>query len=231
VIRTKGLAVLGLLLLADGARAQVDEDELGAWYMYLWNVRLEDSRLGFQGDVQHRNWDRGGDLEQLLIRGGLAWRPENRRGTYTFGLAHITSGAYGTSDAKSREERLYQEALLPQVLGRRVQLTHRIRFEQRWVDGQDFRTRLRYFFGLNYPFKSDTLGAGVWYLAFYNELFANLEHDIGDGRRVDTFDRNRLYLAAGYGLSDSLRMQVGYMRQKTDALSKGQFQLSFLQAF
>lgn len=229
--RTGPIAGLAAALCAAAANAQVDEDALGAWYMYLWSAPFEESRLGFQGDVQHRNWNGGGDLEQLLIRGGLAWRPENRRATYTFGAAHIVSGEFGPSGEKAREDRLYQEALLPQLLGRRTHLTHRIRYEQRWVDGQDFRTRLRYFFGLNYPFGSDTLGRGVWYLSFYNELFVNLESDIGDGRSVDAFDRNRVYLAAGYGLRDALRIQFGYMHQQTDNIGKGQLQLSLLQTF
>ena len=55
------------------AAAQVDEDQLGAWYMYFWGTRFNDSQWGLQGDVQYRNWDLGGDLEQLLIRGGLPY--------------------------------------------------------------------------------------------------------------------------------------------------------------
>lgn len=53
--------------------SQIDEDQIGAWYMYFWNTRIEGSNFGFQGDAQHRNWDSGGDLEQLLLRGGLTW--------------------------------------------------------------------------------------------------------------------------------------------------------------
>ncbi len=49
----------------------------GAWYMYFFNAPFEGSQWGLQGDVQYRNWDLGGDLEQLLIRGGLTWRPKS----------------------------------------------------------------------------------------------------------------------------------------------------------
>jgi hypothetical protein len=106
-------------------------------------------------------------------------------------------------------------------VGRKLFLTHRFRFEQRWVDNQNFRARLRYFFGLNVPLNQDTLGAGATYLAFYNELFVNLNQDIGNNRRVDPFDRNRLYLALGYSLRDNLRIQLGYMHQQTDTNGKG----------
>jgi hypothetical protein len=231
MVRTKGLVGLVLLLAAHAAAAQVDEDQTGAWYMYFWNTTLENSRFGFQGDVQHRNWDIGGDLEQLLIRGGGTWQPEGSRNRYTLGYAHITSGVFGASGAKSREDRLYQEALIPQTLGRKVYLTHRFRLEQRWVDNQDFRNRARYFFGLNYPFNQDTLGRGAIYLAFYNELFVNLERDIGEGRRVDYFDRNRLYLAAGWSATDRMRLQFGYMHQQTDSIGKGQLQIGLFHTF
>ena len=50
---------------------EVDEDQLGAWYMYFFNVKFDDSQWGVQGDLQYRAWDWGSDMEQLLLRGGL----------------------------------------------------------------------------------------------------------------------------------------------------------------
>jgi hypothetical protein len=158
----------------------------------------------------------------------LTWKPSGGPVQYTFGAAHITSEPFGPRGDATREKRLYQEASIPQRVGRKLFLTHRFRFEQRWVDNQNFRARLRYFFGLNVPLNQDTLGAGATYLAFYNELFVNLNQDIGNNRRVDPFDRNRLYLALGYSLRDNLRIQLGYMHQQTDTIGKGQLQLSFL---
>ncbi len=219
------------LAFSPAANAQIDEGETGAWYMYLWNTTLDNSNFGFQGDVQHRNWDLGGDLEQLLIRAGATWSPEDSATTYTLGLAHITSGAYGRDNSKSRERRVYQEALIPQLAGSRLYLTHRFRLEQRDVDGQDFRNRFRYFLAANYPVNQDTLAQGAVYLSFYNELFVNLDRDIGGGRRVDSFDRNRTYLALGYSLTDSVRLQIGYMHQETDNLGKGQLQFNLFHRF
>jgi hypothetical protein len=218
-------------LLPLSAFAQIDEDELGAWYTYAWNATFEQRRIGFQGDVQYRNYDLVGDLEQLLLRAGVSFRINEGRALYTAGLAHITTGAYGDGSATTGEKRLYQEALIPGRVGRKVYLTQRFRFEQRWVDRQDFRTRLRYFFGLNVPLNQDTLGRGATYLSYYNELFVNLETDIGHGRRVDHFDRNRAYLAIGRSLRDDLRLQMGYMFQQTESVGKGQLQLNFIQTF
>ncbi len=225
------LVLFPISFFVSSVQAQIDEDQLGAWYMYFWNTKFSNSNFGLQGDIQHRNWDRGGDLEQLLIRGGLTWSPENSDNTYTLGYANIESGTFGSSNSSSREHRIYQEALIPQRLGSRVYLSHRLRLEQRDVDGQDRRNRFRYFIGLNYPFNQDSLGKGAIYLSLYNELFVNLEQSIGNNRSVDYFDRNRSYVALGYSLSDDVRLQFGYMHQETDNLGKGQLQFNLFHRF
>lgn len=213
------------------ALAQVDEDQVGAWYMYFFNAPFDNSKWGLQGDVQYRNWDLGGDLEQLLLRGGLTYRPASANVMFTLGYANITSGAFGDSNDTTNEDRIYQEALLPQKLGTKVYLRHRFRYEQRWVDNQDFRTRFRYALFMDVPLNGDSLGKGAWYFAFYNEVFLNGQRDIGNGREVEVFDRNRTYAALGYSLSDTLRLQGGYMHQYGDTVQKGQIQLSLHQAF
>lgn len=225
------LVMIGLSLIAQPLCAQVDEDDTGAWYMYFFNAPAKTSQWGLQGDVQYRNWDLGGDLEQLLLRGGLTWRPKSNDAMFTLGYANITSGEFGASSETITENRIYQEALLPQKISERFYLRHRFRFEQRWVDKQDFRTRFRYAIFIDVPLNNTSIKKGVWYLAFYDEIFLNGQRDIGDGRTVEIFDRNRLYGALGYGLSDKVRLQGGYMHQYSNNISKGQFQLSLHQTF
>lgn len=220
-----------VLASAPPAKAQVDEDQVGAWYMYFFNKSLEGSQWGFQGDAQYRNWDLGGDLEQLLLRGGVTYRPQNANVLLTFGYANITSGVFGGSNDTTREDRVYQEALLPHRVGERLYLRHRFRFEQRWVDNQDFRTRFRYALFADIPLNSDSITEGTYYLSLYNELFINGERDIGDGRSVDTYDRNRTYAALGYALGDRLRIQGGYMYQHSNSVEKGQLQISLHHSF
>lgn len=220
-----------LLAVCVPVSAQVDEDQVGAWYMYFFAATFGDGPWGVQGDAQYRNWDLLGDLEQLLLRGGLTYRPRSADVLFTLGYANITTGAFGDSSATTGEDRIYQEVLLPQKVGSRVYLRHRFRYEQRWVENQDFRTRFRYGLFVDVPLNGTQIGRGSWYLAFYNEVFLNGERDIGDGREVETFDRNRLYGAVGYGLADRLRMQFGYMHQYTSAVAKGQLQLSLHHSF
>lgn len=206
--------------------AQVNGDKLGAWYMYFWNTSFTESHFGLQGDVQYRNWNVLGDLEQLLLRGGVTYSPAEMDIKFTAGYGHITTGTYGDSKITFFESRIYQEALLPHKLSNRFLLIHRFRYEQRWVESQDFRTRFRYNLFLNVPLNQPNLNRSSIYLAFYNELFINGERSIGDGRSVELFDRNRFYSGVGYGLTASLRIQLGFMEQTTAAYGKGQFQLS-----
>lgn len=205
----------------------VDEDQLGIWYMYFVNKSFKDSRFGLQGDYQFRFWNVGtNDLEQILLRTGATFRPANANILFTLGYANITTGTFGDSDETVLEHRVYQEALFPQKLGERFLLNHRLRYEQRWVEGQDFRTRYRYNLFLNVPFNNTSLQKNTLYLALYNEIFINGQTDIGDNRTVQYFDRNRTYLGLGYNILDNLRVQGGWMKQTTVNWSKGQLQLS-----
>ncbi|MEM6878515.1 MAG: DUF2490 domain-containing protein [Bacteroidota bacterium] len=221
--------LLSSVLLLIGSRVQaqqVDEDRLGAWYMYFYNTTFGNSQFGWQGDAQFRFWDFGSDLEQILIRNGLTFQPKDSGIKFTLGYASITSGVPGDNSETSHENRIYQEALFSNKIGSRFLLTHRFRYEQRWVADQDLRTRYRYMLFLNIPFNKTDLSKGAIYLALYNELFINGQRDIGNGRSVEIFDRNRTYLGLGHSLSDRLRVQLGWMNQTTDAWAKGQAQFS-----
>lgn len=63
------------LLFPKLREAQTNEDKLGAWYMYFFNTPFKESSWGIQGDIQYRNWNIAGDLEQLLLRGGITYTP------------------------------------------------------------------------------------------------------------------------------------------------------------
>ena len=210
-------------------QAQINEDKLGAWYMYFFDTTFKESQWGFQGDVQYRNWDIGGDLEQLLLRGGLTYTPKSVNIKFTLGYGNVTTGQYGSSNATTTESRIYQEALFPVQFGNRFYTNHRFRYEQRWVENQDLRTRYRYNLFLNIALNKAAMEKNTLYLAIYNELFINGQRDIGNGNSVAVFDRNRFYVALGYLIKKGLKVQFGMMRQTTNSWSKNQLQLSLHQ--
>ena len=225
------LLLVGLSFFSRYVYAQPDEDQMGAWYMYFFNTTFNDSPWGVQGDVQFRNWNIAGDLEQLLLRGGVTYKPENANIKFTLGYGNITTGWFGSDNSTTGESRIYQEALISVQFGNRFYTNHRFRFEQRFVEDQDFRTRYRYNLFLNIPLNKTSLENGAVYLALYNELFINGQREIGDNRTVELFDRNRFYTALGYVLKEGLRVQLGVMNQTTDNWSKNQLQASIHHKF
>ena len=209
--------------------AQINEDKTGAWYMYFFNTTIKESPWGVQGDIQYRNWNVAGDLEQLLLRGGITYKPKSANIKLTLGYGNVTTGSYGSDKSTTTESRVYQEALFPVQFGNRFYTNHRFRYEQRFVESQDFRTRYRYNFFLNIPLNKAAMDNKTLYLAFYNEIFINGQRKIGNGKSVEIFDRNRFYVAAGYMIKKGLKIQLGIMNQTTNTWQKNQFQLSFHQ--
>ena len=218
-------------LLHNDLNAQIQEDQTGGWYMYFFNTTLNDSPWGIQGDLQHRNWNIAGDLEQLMLRGGLTYSPQNANIKFTLGYGNITTGAFGEDNTTTAESRFYQEALFPVKFGNRFYTNHRFRYEQRFVENQDFRTRYRYNLFLNIAVNKANMEKNTIYLALYNELFMNGQRTVGNGNTVEFFDRNRLYGAVGYVIQDGLKVQLGIMNQTTDSWGKNQLQLSLHHSF
>ena len=212
--------------LAPKGKAQIDEDKMGAWYMYFYNTSSNKGPWGVKGDIQYRNFNSLGDLEQLLLRSGLTYKPQNANIKFTLGYGNITTGTYGDNDSTSQENRIYQEALYPVKFGKRFYTNHRFRYEQRFVENQDYRTRYRYNLFLNIPLNKLTMDKNTLYLALYNELFINGERSIGKNRDVEIFDRNRLYAALGFFVKKHIKIQLGVMNQTTNTTQKNQLQLS-----
>ena len=205
----------------------IDESKMGAWYMYFFNTSHEKSKIGFQGDVQYRNWNIAGDLEQLLLRGGVTFKPEKANIKFTLGYGNITTGAFGEDNSTINESRIYQEALFPTKIGERFYLNHRLRYEQRFVEEQSLRTRYRYNLFVNVALNQKDMKEKTIYLALYDEIFIN-----GTGMPGQSiFDRNRAYIALGYVLKKGMKFQLGIMNQTTNTVNKNQLQLSFHHAF
>jgi len=218
--------ILVSLIIPISSSAQEKNDQLGAWYMYFYNTTFKESPWGIQGDLQYRNWNLGGDLEQLLIRSGITYQPKKAQIKFTLGYGNITTGMIGSSNVTSGEHRIYQEALYPVKFGNRIYTNHRFRYEQRFVEGQDLRTRYRYNLFVNVPLNKKTLEKKAIYIALYNEIFINGQRKIGENNSVEIFDRNRAYAAIGYVIKNGLNVQFGIMNQTTDNQSKNQFQVS-----
>lgn len=179
------------------------ESKLGNWMIVFGNKSF-DKGYFWHHEVQYRNYDAIGDLEQLLLRTGIGKNISDNANAL-LGYGFIRSENYVNDNDKIviNEHRIYQQLISKQNIGK-LRMQHRYRFEQRWVES-DFRLRFRYFLGMNYPIWKKTDAPNEIYLSAYDELFINT--------KATVFDRNRLYGGIGYRLNKMLRFELGYMNQ------------------
>ena len=199
------------------------DSDFGNWIIYLGNKQFN-PKWNWHHEVQYRNYDAIGDLEQLLLRTGVGYNLGENNHNLLLGYGFIASENYvedGDDKVSVNEHRIYQQFITSQELGK-SKLTHRYRFEQRFVES-DFRMRLRYFLSINIPFKGKEEKPSPWYLSAYNEIFLNTESSV--------FDRNRLYGGLGYRLSKVVRFELGYMNQFFERSSRDQLNVITLVNF
>ena len=207
-------AILVVLLFAPCAIAQ--ESDLGNWAIYFGNRKLND-KWNIHNEVQYRNYNAIGDLEQLLLRTGVGFNLTPNNNNVLLGYGFIRSEPEGSNTSREvvDEHRIYQQFITKQSFGR-VSLVHRYRLEERFV-AADFKVRFRYFLATNVALSKPKLEPKTVYLSVYNEIFINSENTL--------FDRNRLYGGLGYKITKDLKTEVGYMNQRFASGSRDQVNL------
>ena len=212
----KTILVTLAILLALPTIVSAQDSNLGNWLIYIGSKKLN-SKWNIHNEVQYRNYNAIGDLEQLLLRTGVGYNV-NDKNNVLLGYGYILSENYiGESDDKIaiNEHRIFQQYTTKQDISK-VSLSHRYRLEQRFVE-EDFKLRFRYFLSLKIPLKIKEKGTSPLYLSAYNEIFLNSKSSI--------FDRNRVYGGLGYNLSENIKIELGYINQFFETNSRDQINL------
>lgn len=193
------------------------KSDLGAWYMYFGNNKIS-KKFNFHNEIQYRNFDGIGDLEQLLIRTGIGYDLTQNNNNILLGYGFILSQPYINGEkSENIEHRIFQQYITKQKFSR-FNLQHRYRLEERFLQN-DFRMRFRYFLGLNIPVTNKEMLPKTLYISAYNEIFLNLDSPV--------FDRNRVYGALGFVINKNMRIEAGYMNQIQENKNRGQIQIGF----
>ena len=209
--------LLLLLMMVISISGYSQSSDLGNWLLYFGNMKINNN-WNWHNEVQYRNYNAIGDLEQLLIRTGIGYNLTENNNNILLGYGYILSQNYmdGFHDKVNvNEHRIFQQFITRQNIGI-VAVQHRYRFEQRFIES-DFRMRFRYFLSLNIPLNNKEVIDNTVYLSAYNEIFLNVSSD--------TFDRNRLYGGLGYRFSKSVKLEIGYMNQFLPNANRDQINL------
>lgn len=213
----KKISTILLVLLVCSTSLLAQKSEVGNWFIYFGNQKIN-NKFNWHNEVQHRNFNFAGDLQQLLLRTGIGYNLTENNNNLLLGYAFINSQRYLPNNVDkfgNNEHRIYQQFITRQNFGR-VFLQHRYRIEERFLEN-DFQLRFRYLLGVNVPLNNKTMTNKTFYASTYNELFINAASPV--------FDRNRLYGALGYVINKNFRVEAGLMSQTLENSFRHQFQL------
>lgn len=206
-----------LLMLFLTATVNAQNSDIGNWFIYLGNQKIN-NRFNWHNEVQYRNYNFVGDLEQLLLRTGIGYDLTENNNNVLLGFAYILSEPYiaGTDEkAQTNEFRIFEQFITKSQFGR-VYMTNRYRFEQRFIEN-DFKMRLRYYLSLNIPLNKKLMEKNAFYVSAYNEIFINIEPIV--------FDRDRVYAGFGYCINKNFKVEAGIMSQLFTVGNSTQFQI------
>ena len=208
----KLILILGLIPVIGFSQ----ESNLGNWFMYLGNKKLN-SNWNIHNEVQYRNYNVVGNMEQLLLSTGIGFNLSPNNNNILLGYGFIRSENYVSTDQKvgNNEHRIFQQFITRQSFNR-VSLQHRYRFEQRFLEN-DFKLRFRYFISVNVALSKPKIEKNTFYLSAYNEVFIQSKENL--------YDRNRVYAGLGYAINKDFRIELGYMNQLFNKGSRDQINI------
>ncbi len=198
--------------------ANAQQSDVGNWLIYFGNQKIN-KKFNFWNEIQYRNYNFIGDLEQLLIRTGLGYNLSDNNNNLLLGYGFVRSENYTDQGSKNatNEHRIYQQFITKQNL-LNFYIQHRYRVEERFLPN-DFKWRFRYFLSLNKPINKNALIKNAFYISAYNEIFLGAEKPV--------FDRNHLYGGIGFCINNELRVETGFMTQMFESRKRSQLQFIF----
>lgn len=191
------------LHLSFATQSALAVDEGFQWWQPVYaEFPLLNQRLRGYLESNSRLKDGLNGMNEYQLRTAVGYRP---RQNIAFFQGYTYVNFYRAD--RIQEHRSYQQAGLGHVLFDRIQVLHRLRAEQRFIERTDgCANRLRYLLRMARPIKDSR-----WYLVTSDELFVNL-NSVNGGPQAG-FDQNRLYGGLGRQLNNKLRFEVGYQFQ------------------
>ena len=214
----KHLAITALVTLSLKTSSG-QKSNFGNWFVYFGNQAIN-NKWNWYNEVQVRNYNFIGDLEQLVLRTGIGYNLTENNNNVLLGFAYVYAEPYvPNTDRKSSNNTytIYQQFITRQNFGR-VFILHRYRIEERFLP-DNFRMRYRYFLSLNIPITDKLMSPKTLYASAYNEIFLN--------GNTPVFNQDRVYGALGWVINKNLRTELGVMTQIFENRNRNQLQIVF----
>ncbi len=227
LLRSLLLAAGALALAAPTAHAQntrlLDHNAL-AWFTYTGDHKLT-AKWAAHTEAQWRRVELGAHPQQLLLRLGGTYKLAHDvklGGGYTYFVTY-PYGRYPTAalGQPEPEHRAYEDITFGADYGR-LQLSHRLRLEQRWLGQLDparptevaswqYQNRARYQVAGQLPLQGATLEDNELYATFFDELFIGFGPNVGQ----NIFNQNRISGGLGYQFTNAFQLELNYLNQWT----------------
>lgn len=170
-------------------------------------------KFNLLSDIQLRYSDNLHYLGVLLLRPGIEYQITTNQGI-AVGYAYL--GNRTREDGMRQyepENRIWEQYQVGHDI-KTIEVRHRFRFEQRFLnesDGRIFSQRLRYNIRGQIPLKRDTAFNKGLYAALQDEIFVNVQNQ--EKVSGSFLDQNRFYHGFGYWFSKSFELETGYLLQ------------------
>lgn len=156
------------------------------------------------------------DWEQFVLRPSIHYKIHKEL-DIAFGYSFIENYAYSdfSSPINATEHNIWQQLIFKQKF-KQFSITHRIRFEERFIaniiketeqfsiDGRMYQNRFRYRFITTIPLVSFT--KQQLSLIAYDEVFLNFE----TGLRPKSFNQNWIFFGLGFQINSKTQIKSGY---------------------
>ena len=199
------------------------KNDFGSWNVINTKLNLSE-KFNLFNELQVRSQSFYDNHFYYEVKGGISysfWK----NFSFLVGIGKyktFTDGGSFKQPVTASEFRLWQQLTLNHFLDR-LKFEHRYRVEQRWfTDG--YRNRFRYRLNVAVPINAKKIEAKVFYASAFNELFVT--------NTAPYFERNRVFVGAGYQFNDHLTLQPGYVYQydykNNEGAGKHFFQLTLM---
>ena len=197
------------------ANAQTTENT--GWLVLQYEQKLSE-KVSAAADIQWRSSHAFTYLQTILIRPYLSYAINDKQAV---AAGYTYFGTWEREEGKKvfeLEHRIWQHFQLEGKV-KQVEVTNRLRLEQRFLKDAVFAQRLRYYIRGQLPIVANKNFTKGLFLGLQDEIFLNIQNRKAVNNSF--FDQNRAFTGLGYRFNEVIDIEAGYMyRYQVEEVNK-----------